>query len=154
MRDHSSTETRGPAPRAVALVERDADIAECFDAMHALRPQLERDTFVARMRALQVEGYRLVALRADGRVACVAGFRLVDGLSRGRQLSIDELATVPEQRRRGHAAALLDWLADHAREQGCAALQLHSSYPRHAAHRLYLQQGYVLHAHHFLLELG
>ena len=154
MRDDSSNDPRGLAPRAIALVEHDADIAACFDAMQALRPQLERDAFVERIRALQAQGYRLAALRADSRVACVAGFRLVDGLSRGRQLSIDELATVPAQRRRGHAAALLAWLAAHAREQGCAALQLHSSYPRHAAHRLYLQQGYVLHAHHFLLELG
>ena len=154
MRDDSSNDDRDLAPRTIALVEHDTDIAECFDAMHALRPHLERDAFVARVHELQAQGYRLTALRAEGRVACVAGFRLVDGLSRGRQLSIDELATVPGQRRRGHAAALLAWLADHAREQGCAALQLHSSYPRHAAHRLYLQQGYVLHVHHFLLELG
>ena len=140
--------------RAIAFADTDADIADCFDAMCALRPQLERVGFVDRVRTMQAQGYRLLALRVDGQVAGVAGFRLVDGLSRGRYLQIDELATVPAQRRRGHAAALLHWLAAHARAQACAALQLHSSYPRHAAHRLYLQQGYVLHAHHFLLELG
>ncbi len=142
------------ARRDIAFADTDADIADCFDAMGALRPRLARETFVDRVRAMQAQGYRLVALRVEGQVACVAGFRLVDGLSRGRYLQIDELATVPAQRRRGHAAALLHWLAAHARAQACAALQLHSSYPRHAAHRLYLQQGYVLHAHHFLLELG
>jgi GNAT superfamily N-acetyltransferase len=147
-------ESSPPAPREFAFVDADADIDACFDAMSTLRPRLERGTFVARVRAMQPQGYRMLALRAGGQVACVAGFRLLDGLSRGRYLSIDELATMPAQRRRGHAAAMLAWLADHARAQGCAALQLHSSYPRHAAHRLYLQHGYVLHAHHFLHELG
>ena len=143
-----------PPPGDIALADDDADIAACFDAMRALRPQLARDSFVARVRALQPQGYRLLARRVDGEVVCVAGFRIVDGLSRGRCLSIDELATLPAQRRRGHAAALLAWLVAHARARHCAALHLHSNYTRHAAHRLYLQHGFVLHAHHFLRELG
>ncbi|MBM5810752.1 MAG: hypothetical protein FJ191_02115 [Gammaproteobacteria bacterium] len=41
----------------------DRDIADCFDVMTELRPQLERATFVPLVRGMLAEGFRLACLR-------------------------------------------------------------------------------------------
>ena len=52
-------------------------------------------------------------------------------------------------RGRGHAHRLLDWILAEARRLGCAAVHLDSAPHRHAAHRLYLNEGYVISSFHF-----
>lgn len=54
-------------------------------------------------------------------------------------------------RRRGHARSLLDWLLVEARRLGCGQIHLDSGVgiDRADAHRLYLNAGMVIAAHHF-----
>ena len=79
----------------------------------------------------------------------MAGFRLVDNLAFGRHLSIDDLVTRAACRGRGHAKALLDWVAGEARRLGCGAVHLDSATHRDDAHRRYLTSGYRITAFHF-----
>ena len=129
--------------------------ARAFAAMRELRAHLtDAATFAARVDELQrPEGYRLVgAFDAPGDDAvAVAGFRLVHNLPWGRAIYIDDLSTLPGGRRRGHGRALLDWLAAEAARLGCDQLHLDSAVglARADAHRLYLNAGYVISAHHF-----
>jgi GNAT superfamily N-acetyltransferase len=98
------------------------------------------------------EGYRLAGAFEDGPEAvAVAGFRLAHNLAWGRHVYVDDLSTLPAARRRGHARALLDWLAGEARRLGCAELHLDSGVgPQRAdAHRLYLNAGLTITSHHF-----
>jgi GNAT superfamily N-acetyltransferase len=124
-------------------------------AMAALRAAYAReDDFVARVDGVQrPEGYRLVAAFAEGRDQAVAaaGFRVAHSLAWGHYLYVDDLSTVSDARRQGHAGALLDWLAEEARRLGCEQLHLDSGTApeRHDAHRLYLNHGLAIYAHHF-----
>jgi GNAT superfamily N-acetyltransferase len=125
-----------------------------FAAMRELRTDLsDAGTFASRVDEEQrTEGYRLVGAFDDTPDAvAVAGFRVAHNLAWGRHVYVDDLSTLPAARRRGHARALLDWLADEARRLGCAELHLDSGVgsQRADAHRLYLNAGLTITSHHF-----
>jgi GNAT superfamily N-acetyltransferase len=131
------------------------DTALAFEAMLALRPQVgDEAAFVRRVDELQrPEGYRLAGAFDPGerRAAAVAGFRLGHNLPWGAYLYVDDLSTLPDARRRGHARRLLDWLVDEARRAGCDQLHLDSGFgaARADAHRLYFNAGLQIVSHHF-----
>jgi GNAT superfamily N-acetyltransferase len=134
------------------------ETALAFRAMRALRTSLENeDEFVRRVNELQrPEGYRLVAAFDEdpGEAAAVAGFRVGHSLAWGLYVYIDDLSTLPEARRRSHAGRLLDWVMDEARRLGCEQVHLDSAVgpERREAHRLYLNNGFLIAAHHFARE--
>jgi ribosomal protein S18 acetylase RimI-like enzyme len=137
------------------------DTGLVHEAMRPLRPQFaDRAAFVARVDDVQrPEGYRLVAAFEDGaeQAVAVAGFRIVHLMGWGeRTLYVDDLSTHPAARRRGHARALLDWLADEARREGCDALHLDSAVgpERLDAHRLYFNAGMRIASYHFVTPVG
>jgi GNAT superfamily N-acetyltransferase len=97
----------------VFMVETDAEIVSCFPVFKALRPHLEQGGFLAQVRRQQKVSYQILALKHDGVIKCVAGFRLAEFLAWGRVLYIDDLATLPGATSQGFAGALLDWLIGH-----------------------------------------
>lgn len=104
----------------IAFAETDTDIARCFPVMAQLRPKLRADEFVARIRRMAGESYRLAFLADDtDTVRSVAGFRLTDRLHAGRVLYVDDLVTDAASRSCGHGDRLFDWLVAHARSLGC-----------------------------------
>jgi GNAT superfamily N-acetyltransferase len=137
----------------VFIADSDADIDACFPAYEALRPHLKRAGFIAQIRRQQLQSFQLLALRHDHVIKSAAGFRLAEFTAWGKLLYLDDLTTLPEYRSQGHATVLLDWLLVHARERRCDAIHLDSGYARHAAHRLYLNKGFVLASHHLKLDL-
>jgi GNAT superfamily N-acetyltransferase len=124
-------------------------------AMSALRPAYrDEERFVQQIDGVQrPEGYRLVGAFVDDAAPAVAaaGFRLGHSLAWGRHLYVDDLSTLPEARRSGHAGALLDWILAEAQRLGCDQVHLDSGAipERFDAHRLYFKHGYVIDAHHF-----
>jgi len=136
------------------------DTAFAFEALHALRPHLTGpEELVLRVDGGQrPQGYRLAGAFEEGEAsaAAVAGFHVEDTLAYGRILHIDDLATRPAARRRGHARALLDWCVAEAGHTGCGQLHLDSGVgsDRQDAHRLYFNAGMRIRSYHFarLLE--
>ena len=127
-------------------------------AMLALRPRFGDERAIAeRMRLQREQGYRIVAAFEPGErhAAAAAGFRIGDNLAWGRFLYVDDLSTRPERRGRGHAGALLSWLAAEARREACDELHLDSGTgpERQDAHRLYLNHRLRITSHHFAREL-
>lgn len=126
-----------------------------FQAMRSLRTDLaDEAAFVRAVDELQrAEGYRLLGAFEEGArdASAVAGFRVAHHLAWGHFLYVADLGTLPEARRRGHARALLDWLHEEARRLGCDQMHLDSGVGAHRAdaHRLYLNAGFVISAHHF-----
>jgi GNAT superfamily N-acetyltransferase len=136
------------------------DTGTAFLAMKALRTHLSDEAeFVRRIDDVQrPEGYRLIGAfdkEEPDVAAAVAGFRVGNNLADGHYLYVDDLATRPEFRRRGLGTALLVWLARAAGTIGCDHLSLDSAVgPQRAdAHRLYLNSGLMITAHHFERKL-
>jgi GNAT superfamily N-acetyltransferase len=135
------------------------DTGLAFLAMKALRTHVaDEDDFVRWVDEVQrPEGYRLIGAfdAEESAAAAVAGFRVGNNLADGHYLYVDDLSTRPEFRRRGLGRALLVWLAREAATLGCDHLSLDSAVgPQRAdAHRLYLNAGLRISAHHFERKL-
>jgi GNAT superfamily N-acetyltransferase len=131
------------------------ETAAAFRAMRALRTGVADEAAFVRVvdEVQRAEGYRLVGAFEEGEseAAAVAGFHVAHHLAWGHHLYVDDLSTLPEARRLGHARALLDWLLEEARRLGCEQLHLDSGVgiDRADAHRLYLNAGLVISSHHF-----
>ncbi|MGY1410996.1 MULTISPECIES: GNAT family N-acetyltransferase [unclassified Luteimonas] len=122
--------------------------------MSVLRPHLQREDYVATVSRLMAgSGYRLVGLE-DGGLRALAGIRIGEWLHTGRYLEVEELVTAEADRSRGHGRALLAWIADHARAQGCRQVRLVSGLRRTDAHHFYEREGMAWEAKYFSMDLG
>jgi GNAT superfamily N-acetyltransferase len=139
---------------------RELQVGETHLAHEAIRTlraaQVSEQAFVAHVDGvLRPGGYTLVGVLAPAReqALAVAGFRICDSLALGHFLYVDDLSTVAEARRQGHARALMDWLALEARRLDCAQIHLDSVVgpARFDAHRFYHAWGMSIYAHHFAL---
>ncbi len=138
--------------RAISITT-DKEIEACFAVMSQLRPHLPESEFVSRVRAQMAEGYRLAAIVEEDGYPAVAGYRIGLNLAWGRYLYVDDLVTDQARRSGGCGKALLHWLFEEARREGCAQVHLDSGLQRKDAHRFYLREGMAISSHHFSIRL-
>jgi len=138
----------------IYLAHTEAEIAACYPVMRELRHHIAEADFVPQVQSQQQAGYRLAYVESNGAPVAVAGFRLGESLSWGRYLYVDDLVTLPEERSKGHGAALLDWLYEFAKEEGCGQMHLDSGLQRADAHRFYEREGMRSVAYHFVKVVG
>jgi GNAT superfamily N-acetyltransferase len=132
----------------IALANSDDEVAACFPVMHELRRRLDLSSFLAAVGRMKSQGYRLAFL-ADPDVRSVAGFRTMEMLITGPVIYVDDLVTAAAHRSRGYGKALLAWLVEEAKRQGCQYLELDSGLKRVDAHRFYERNGLEKAAIHF-----
>jgi GNAT superfamily N-acetyltransferase len=138
----------------IQLAETDRDIERCFPVMVQLRPHLAADEFLDLVRRMMEGGYHLAYIEDVGTVQAVAGFRILEMLSRGRFMYVDDLVTDAAARSRGYGDALFDWLAKYAHSHACEQLELDSGVQRFGAHRFYFRKRMHIASYHFSLQLG
>lgn len=138
----------------VCVASTETEIAACYPVMHELRPHLEKNEFVSQVqRQMQNHGYTLVYIAASEQIVAAAGYRIIETLSWGRALYVDDLITLSSARKQGYGGRLLDSLMQTARDLSCAQFHLDSGMHRHEAHRLYLNHALQINAHHFSAAL-
>ena len=137
----------------VQIAETDEQILKCWDALYALRPHLIEADFLTLIREIQASGYVLAYVESDGKAAAIIGYRYLHFLTHGKHIYIDDLSTLPEARGKGYGSTLLDFVKNEALQRGLKTVTLDSGHHRYDAHRLYLNEGYKIMAHHFLLTL-
>jgi GNAT superfamily N-acetyltransferase len=137
----------------VIIAKTDEEILKCWEVMHELRPHLEQSEFLPRIKEMISEGYILAFIGDEEKALAAIGFRYLNFLYIGKHFYIDDLTTLPSARGRGLAGKLLDFVVTEARQRGYSTVTLDSGYGRNDAHRLYLNKGFKLNSHHFLLEL-
>ena len=126
----------------VQLATSDEDILACHQVMHELRPHIDEEEFVSRVRAqAQVNDFQLAYLRDQNLIVAVAGFRIGYNLAWGHYLYVDDLVPRTTHRSQGFGAILLRWLHDFARKAGCDQLHLDSGLQRKGAHQFYERHG-------------
>ena len=137
----------------IRIAKTDEDILRCFKVLKELRPHLHSDSYLSTVKKMMAEGYLLAYIEENNIAVAAVGFRYLQLLYNGRQYYIDDLSTLPENRGKGHAGKLLDYVIDLARKEGFAAVTLDSGHQRFDAHRLYLNRGFKIVAHHFAKNL-
>lgn len=137
----------------IALAGEDHEIQSCYAVMAELRPHVQPDEFLVRVkRQAEIAGYKLAYL-VEGEVKAVAGFRISECLAWGKFLYVDDLVSKGEARSKGYGGKLFDWLVEYAKAEGCDQFHLDSGVQRFAAHRFYLTKRMLIEAHHFGLKL-
>lgn len=131
-----------------------AELRTIWPVAQQLRPHLDEDRFVEQaLRQMQEGTFRATGLYDAGAARAYAGWRVHENLVYGLHLYVDDLVTDQTVRSRGYGKALLDWLKEEARRQGCARLQLDSGTHRKDAHAFYLREGLRIEAFHFGIAL-
>lgn len=138
----------------VKPAKTDAEIAHLFPVIHELRPHLkDAHEFLARVRRQEKQGYRLIYVEDAGVPVAAAGFRLVDYLFAGKSLYVDDLICRESHRGKGFAEALMRWMEECARKEGCETFHLDSGTQRLRAHRFYSRLGLLIASFHFQKKL-
>jgi ribosomal protein S18 acetylase RimI-like enzyme len=139
---------------SIAHAETDEDIEATFSVMHQLRPDLQKVSYLARIRALmRSDGLRIVVLRKDDAIVGVATYRLLDMLYCGRILIIDDLVVDENARSHGYGNLLLRQMKAEGMKHDCREVQLISRVTREAAHRFYFREGFGMECFHFRVRL-
>lgn len=137
----------------IVLAKEEQEILDCYSVMAELRPHIQPDEFLPRVKRLaEIAGYQLVYLTDDG-VKAVAGFRISEWLAGGKYLEIEDLVAKGSERSKGYGGELLDWLVKHGEENHCEQLRLVSRVNRFDAHRFYLNKKMIIEAHYFSMNL-
>jgi GNAT superfamily N-acetyltransferase len=136
----------------IFIANTDQEILSCFSVLLLLRPHLKEETFLTQVRRQQAQSFQLVALRENGNVKSVIGFREAEFLIWGKIVYVDDLSTIDGSRGKGFAGKLLDWVIAYAKEHQCSGVHLDTGYSRHVAHRFYLNRGFNIGCHHLSLE--
>ncbi len=118
----------------IEFVQTPEEISQCQTAIVALRPHLSAQDYLPRMSQVLAAGARLLRLTDEGQVRSVAVIRVSYYLHRGKNLNIDDLVSLPADRGKGYASALLDWIRQYALSEGCQTIDLDSGYGRTDAH--------------------
>jgi len=140
----------------VKIADCDADIARCFAVMRQLRPHLhdEADFLVRARRQMGHERWQLIYVEDDsGAVAAASGFRILECLSSGKTLYVDDLVTAEGQRGKHYGETLMAWMERRARDEGCETFSLDSGTQRTGAHKFYFRLGLPITSFHFAKKL-
>lgn len=139
--------------RTIRRATTDSEIRECYAVMSELRPHLVEAEFVATVRRMEPQGFRLAYLTSEGDVQAVAGYRIIEMLRTGKMVEIDDLVTSSRARSSGFGKDLLQWIAADARIENCTVLELDSAVHRADAHRFYFRERMHVLGFHFSTAL-
>ena len=138
----------------IFIAESEDEIERCYEAFKALRPHIEKGSFIAQVLRQRKQSFQIVAVQIGDTIPSAAGFRFAEFLAWGKVLYIDDLTTLADHRGNGYAAMLMDWLIELAKREHCDGLHLDTGHQRHLAHKLYLSKGLEINAHHLSVELN
>ena len=113
-----------------------------FPLIAQLRPHLDADEFLRRVRRQTHSGYELVGAFRDGRIVGVLGMRPVHTLVRGPHLHVDDIVVDAAERKAGTGRALMGYAEADARARGMASVFLDA---RPEAIGFYQTIGFELH---------
>mgnify|MGYP000653749729 CR=1 FL=1 len=136
------------------LAITDSEIERCFHVLAELRPHLMQDEFLATVRAMEEDGFRLAFIEQDAEVVAAAGYRIYSNLFMGKHCYVDDLVTAEAQRSKGFGQQMIDWLRAEAQVAGCKWFHLDSGTQRDQAHKFYFAQGFTIASYHFSEELA
>lgn len=131
------------------------EFRRAFPVMNELRTHfMTRAEYETQLNIMRKDGYRMFAVEEDGDYVALAGIAIRTNFYYGRYLYVYDLITSEKVRSRGHGKALLVYLEELARADGCETIALSSGVQRKDAHRFYeYKMGYDRVSYVFKKEL-
>jgi GNAT superfamily N-acetyltransferase len=141
-------------PDVIKKMLSDSDIQLTYPVMNQLRTHVAEHEYLGRVkRQHESAGYQVAALFDDGKVRCVAGYRISECLSWGKFLYVDDLVSDQNARSKNYGKEMMAWLLAEAKSNGCQEFHLDSGVQRHSAHRFYLRERMDITCFHFAMKI-
>lgn len=118
----------------------DEEFRRAFKVMRELRDHLDEDAYMAQLSEMRPRGYRLFAAEEGDSFVALAGIGSGVNFYYGHYMWVYDLITMKDARSKGHGLALLRYVEELARREGCETLALSSGLQRAEAHRFYLDK--------------
>lgn len=115
--------------------------------------ELPKETYLAYVREMMQQGYRLVALYENGQCIAISGFRVGRRLYCGKFLHIDNLVTDRRHRKQGVALVLIEWMKEEAARIGCDVMLADTYIENGPAQALFKREGFMTRGYHLKLDL-
>jgi GNAT superfamily N-acetyltransferase len=131
------------------------DICRVYSVVRELRPHIKSENeFLERVRRqMAASGWRLIYVEDNSMPVAAAGFRISEWLAWGKALYVDDLICLESHRGKGFAEALMLWMEELAKKEGCGEFHLDSGTHRLAAHRFYHRLKLGIASFHFQKKL-
>ncbi|MCQ1058649.1 GNAT family N-acetyltransferase [Photobacterium sp. ZSDE20] len=136
----------------VILATTNEEIIEIAPIMQQLRPKYTLEKISDLLNQQCKAGYKLVYVKEDNNILCVAGFVTGHKLGWGAYLYIDDLVTDEALRSTGAGQYLIEWFKDYAHINQIEQIHLDSGVHRYGAHKFYLKEDFVISSHHFVCQ--
>ena len=121
----------------VTELQHDADFEEAFPVIRELHDDLDQRRYRELIPEMRVAGYRMFAVREEGRLVAAAGVQKLTNLYYGHHFYVYDISVTEGARSRGHGERLLRHVERVAREEGCGYVALSCGKEREAALRFY-----------------
>ncbi len=119
-----------------------------------LNPDTSRTVLGLRLAEMRENGYRCAGAFVDRECVGVAGLWFGTRFWCGRYVDIDNFVVDPSWRNQGIGQALLDWVEDYARQEGCEKAVLDAYVTNDRAHAFYIRCNYRIVGFHFDKDLN
>lgn len=118
-------------------LETEREWRGAFPVMSQLRTHLDEESYLAYLREMTTDGYRLFAALEGEEIVALAGVGVEVNMYYGRHLWVYELVTDEDHRSEGYGEQLLSFVETWAEKRGCELVALSSGLQREDAHRFY-----------------
>lgn len=136
----------------IKIADSKEKILHCLPAIQSLRPHITAENIFEFMEPMMNENFHIIYVEENGMPVAFSGYRFITHFYSGHIIYIDDLGTIAEHRGKGYGSALLEYIFDLAKQHRLAAVHLDSGHQRFDAHRLYLNKGFQISSHHFVLK--
>lgn len=119
-----------------------------------LEPHVADADVRARVTRMRQEGWQCLGTYADAEMIAMAGWSERCHLFSGPIIYVENVAVHPQWRAHGLGKALMDAIAQLARDRGCSKITLDAYAINHAAQAFYSKLGYLPTGLHFVLDLS
>lgn len=131
----------------IVLMESQLELEQAFLLMKELRPQINLHTFLdIYHQAHKTNGYEIVALKDNGQVVAIMGYRILYDYVHGKHCYIDDLVSSQHKRSKGYGTELLKYAEQFAKHQQCTGLRLCTGIENDRGKNFYEKNGWKLRA--------
>lgn len=118
-----------------------------------LNPTMEQARFNVLIEQMLGDGYRCAGVLDGERLIGVCGLWIRSQFFSGRTVELDNLVLLDDYKNQGHGRALMRWVEDLGRTEGCEKGWLKTYVGNTPSHRFYYNQGYDIVGFGFLKDL-
>lgn len=133
----------------------EAETEALYPLIEQLNPGMVREQFEVIYHDMRKAGIRFAGVfDAEGALLAACSYWVGARFYCGKMMHVDSFVVDANRRGGGMGAALMHWLEDTAREQGCHRIILDAYLNNSASHRFYFRNGFTIVGFHFNKMLG